>query len=211
MPAISIGILAGGQSRRFGTDKALFRLEAGGPTVLERVITACAGLTDDLFVVAPSGRGYGGIVARVVDERFPGEGPAGGLISALAAARHPHCLVLACDTPFLSRPLLRYLIEQILPDRSVVPQRPVSSRQGGRRTLEVLHAVYPNSVLTAAETAFAAGERQLAGVVTALHPRLIPLETLLRFDPGLLSFRSINRPDDVIWARRELLRRRGEG
>ncbi len=206
--SVSIALLAGGQSRRLGTDKAMLRIDEDGPTLLERTVAAGAGFTDDLFVVAPAERGYGADGLRIVDDRYPGEGPAGGVITALSSARHPCCLVLGCDYPFLSRPLLRYLIERSDSVRPVVPERPFTSRQGTSQTLEVLQAVYPVAVLAALEAAFGAGERQLARMVGSLHPDLIPLETLLRLDPGLHSFRSINRPEDEAWARAELARRR---
>lgn len=203
----SIAILAGGQSRRLGEDKALLRLSESGPTLLERTAGTCAGLTDDIFVIAPGGRGYEGFGLRVVDDRFPGEGPAGGVISALRAARYSHCLVLGCDYPLLARPLLRWLMEQADPERPVLPRLPAAGRQGGRHTLEVLHGVYPVATLADIEQAFSAGERQLARIVRKLHPRLVGPEALERFDPGLSSFRSVNRRVDAEWARRVLTER----
>lgn len=204
MTAISIAILAGGRSRRFGADKALLRLDEHGPTLLERTTGTCAGLTGDLFVVAPGDRGYESLGVRVVTDRFPGEGPAGGLITALGAARHPGCLVLGCDYPLLARPLLRWLIEQAEVNRPVLPRLPGAGRQGDGQTLEVLHGVYPVAALPAIERAFAEGERQLARIVMRLHPRLVTLEEVIRFDPGLRSFHSVNHPGDAAWARRAL-------
>jgi molybdopterin-guanine dinucleotide biosynthesis protein A len=206
--SVSIALLAGGQSRRLGTDKAMLRLEEGGSTLLERTVAACADFTDDLYVVAPAERGYHAHGLRIVDDRYPGQGPVGGVITALEVSSNPCCLVLGCDYPFLSRPLLRYLIERSDPARPVVPERPFTSRQGTSQTLDVLQAVYPVAALAALDAAFGAGERQLARIVMSLRPHLIPLETLLRLDPGLRGFRSINRPEDEAWAREELARRR---
>lgn len=205
---VSIAILAGGRSTRLGEDKALLRLIESGPTLLERAAAACAGLSDDLFVVAPAERGYASLGVRLVDERFPGEGPAGGVITALGTARYPHCLVIGCDYPLLARPLLRWLIEQADPDRPVLPEMPAAGRQG-RRTLEVLHGAYPTAALPAIEWAFTNGERQLARIIRRLHPRLLAPEELLRFDPGLRSFRSVNRRADAEWARGALLAQAG--
>ena len=207
MVKVSIAILAGGQSRRLGEDKALLRLTGSGPTLLERTAGVCAGLTDDLFVIAPDERDYERFGLRVVGDRFPGEGPAGGVITALHAARYAHCLVLGCDYPLLSRPLLRWLIEQAEPDRPVLPRLPAAGRQGGGHTIEVLHGVYPVTALAEIEQAFVTGERQLARIVRNLQPRLIGPEALERFDPGLTSFRSVNRRVDTEWARTVLAER----
>lgn len=203
MRPVSIAILAGGQSRRMGRDKALLRLGPEGLTLLELAGLACQGLSDDLFVVAPPERGYDRVAPglRIVADRFPGEGPAGGLITALHEARHACCLMLACDTPLLSRPLLRWLVEQADAGRAVIPWRSTASRQGGEATLELLHAIYPRTLLPELEQMFGEGERQLARLVTQEAPRLVPPEILVRFDPGLRSFRSLNRPEDVEWAR----------
>jgi molybdopterin-guanine dinucleotide biosynthesis protein A len=208
---VSIALLAGGQSRRLGVDKAMLRLIDGGPTLLERTAAICAGLTDDLFVVAPAERGYEATGLRIVADRFPGQGPAGGVITALGAARHACCLVLGCDYPHLSRPLVRWLIELADADRPVLPRLPEAGRQGGDQTLEVLHGVYPVAALAEIERGVAGGERQLARLVLNLRPRLLTLEAVLRFDPGLRSFRSVNRHEDVAWARQALADRSPSG
>jgi molybdopterin-guanine dinucleotide biosynthesis protein A len=104
----SAAILAGGQARRLdGCDKSL--LVVDGRTILDRQLTALATLTDDILLV-----GYRGVApgpgVRMVLDRIPAAGPLGGLDAALAAARHEHVLVLACDMPFVSAALLQHLL-----------------------------------------------------------------------------------------------------
>jgi molybdopterin-guanine dinucleotide biosynthesis protein A len=197
---VSIALLAGGQSSRMGEDKALLRPYAGELTLIERVARSVDGLSDDLMVVAPPERGYGDLLPgwRIVDDLIPGAGPAGGVLSALVAARHDRVLVLPCDAPFVSRALCRILLERGPMDRPLVPWRIGITRQGSGRTLEVLHGVYPRAIALALERAIADGEdRQFFRIVQRLNPVLIGPEDLARFDPGLLSFRSLNSPDDV--------------
>lgn len=70
-------VLAGGQSRRFGSDKALAVLE--GTTLLERAVAGLAALCGDVVVI---GRGEAPVMT-VPDRPAPGLGPLGGIAGAL--------------------------------------------------------------------------------------------------------------------------------
>lgn len=196
---MSIVILAGGASRRMGEDKALLRPVPGGPTMIERVARRAEAFSEDRIVVAPPDRGYGDLLPgwRVVPDAFPGAGPAGGLLTALQAARSTHVLMLPCDAPLIAGPLIRYLLERADLDHPVIPWRMGVSRQGRGRTLEVLHGVYPVTLAPQIEKMFAAGERQLFRIVRELDPILIGPDQLTRYDPGLFSFRTLNSPEDL--------------
>lgn len=74
-------ILAGGQSRRFGSNKAEALFE--GKALLDHVADTLRGQTDDIVVV---GREWPGL-AIVADLPQPGLGPLGGLAGALDLAR----------------------------------------------------------------------------------------------------------------------------
>ncbi|GFK95662.1 putative molybdenum cofactor guanylyltransferase [Fundidesulfovibrio magnetotacticus] len=99
-------ILAGGQSRRLGRDKAAVLME--GRTLLERAVALAGNFCAE---VAVSGRDPGplpGVSCWFLDER-PGNGPMGGILTALERFRAP-CLVLSCDLPFLDRSTLGTLL-----------------------------------------------------------------------------------------------------
>lgn len=91
-------ILAGGRSRRFGSDKALARLD--GKRLIDRVAAALRPQTDDLLVcgrVMPA-------ITCVADRPSPDLGPLGGLNAALRyAVDHGFEAVITvpCDTPAL--------------------------------------------------------------------------------------------------------------
>lgn len=210
---MSIAILAGGQSRRMGEDKALLRPIQDGPTLIERVADAVEPLSDDLIVVAPPNRGYGDLLPRwrIVPDMISDAGPAAGVLSALRAARHEVVLVLPCDAPFISPPLIRFLLERADHQRPVIPWRIGDTRQGMGQTLEVMHGVYPRSIAGEIEAAIERGERQVFGIVQGLNPVLVAPAELTRFDPGLLSFRSLNSPDEVAAVDRELFVSRERG
>lgn len=74
-------IIAGGQSRRFGSDKALAAFQ--GRPLLDHVADALRTQTDDLVVV---GRDWTGL-ASIPDRPAADQGPLGGLCAALHHAR----------------------------------------------------------------------------------------------------------------------------
>jgi molybdopterin-guanine dinucleotide biosynthesis protein A len=89
-------VLAGGQSRRFGSDKALALLD--GKPLIEHAIAALVVRTEAVIVC---GREHGDWVP---DRPEPGLGPLGGICAALhAAAERGYGAVLTapCDVPWL--------------------------------------------------------------------------------------------------------------
>lgn len=100
-------VLCGGRSARMGTDKAF--VEVDGVAMVERVAGAlAAGGCDPVVLVG----GDSVLLARfgwaVVPDRFPGEGPAGGVVTALEALRGPgageRMVIASCDLPLLDAP-----------------------------------------------------------------------------------------------------------
>ena len=95
-------VLAGGASRRFGSDKALALLD--GRPLIDHVIDRLRGQVDSLVVVGRDHDGW----TRIGDRPHAGLGPLGGLAGALAYAKaHGFVTVLTsgCDLPDLPRDL----------------------------------------------------------------------------------------------------------
>jgi molybdenum cofactor guanylyltransferase len=89
-------VLCGGRSSRMGTDKA--GLVLGGSTFAQRAAIALAGGGCDP-VVAVGGSPFG---LTVVDDGFAGDGPLGGVVTALEHfADHDAVCVVATDLPML--------------------------------------------------------------------------------------------------------------
>lgn len=99
-------VLAGGQSSRFGRDKAEALL--GGLPLMEHARIALAPFADHCAV---AGRDWPGLL-RIDDAPQPGLGPLGGLCGALHfAAAHGFDQVISCgcDTPGLTADHIRAL------------------------------------------------------------------------------------------------------
>src|SRR5690349_16583137 len=107
-------VLAGGASVRFGRDKAL--VEFAGQPILLRMSELLGSVLDDVTVIANPGK-YASIGLDCVADQWPGEGPLGGIITALQTTRDlaedaEWNLILGCDMPFLTRDWLEYLAQR---------------------------------------------------------------------------------------------------
>lgn len=104
-------VLAGGESRRMGSDKAL--LQRGGRSQLEHVADLLATVTERVFVSVreeqrqePERQRH----AQIVD-RFEGIGPVAGILSAMSEYPDVDWLVVACDLPNIDETTLTYLLD----------------------------------------------------------------------------------------------------
>ena len=132
---LSAVILAGGESRRMGRDKAW--VESNGQSLLAASIARLRQMgADEVFISGRPGVDYSVFLdCAVLTDREPGLGPLGGIERALLAATHPLLLVLAVDLPRMSTAFLQTLVGQSDAATGVVPQRGTE--------LEPLAAIYP--------------------------------------------------------------------
>ena len=100
-------ILAGGQSTRFGSDKALALLD--GRPLIEHAAATLVPYVEKLVVCGRSDPRW----TCLPDQPAPGMGPLGGLAAALIHARNEGfdgVLSTGCDMPSLPRTLVKALI-----------------------------------------------------------------------------------------------------
>lgn len=142
-------ILAGGQSRRMGTDKAW--LKHDGKTLLERQIALVQSLgAFEVFVSGRPDTDYSRFGLPVLRDRMGDSGPLGGIERALESAAQPLLLVLAVDMAEMTMAILRELATRCEP-RGIVP------RVNGR--VEPLAAVYPKTAWPDALTLLTRGSK----------------------------------------------------
>lgn len=180
-------VLAGGQSSRLGTDKAL--VNVNGQSLIEQVVAKLARLSDDVIIVTNSPEKYGHLETRLVGDIYPGKGALGGLYSGLRAAANTHSLVVACDMPFLDLKLLRYMI-LLAPEYDVVMPRIGEFP-------EPLHAVYSKSCLAPIDRLLARGGLKIIDFFSEVRVRYVEEDEVDIFDPQHLSFFNVNTPNDL--------------
>src|SRR2546423_7398043 len=156
---ISAVLLAGGESRRMGRDKAavLFR---GKPLwqiqlrLLRKLEPA------SIFVSARTDPSWRPDDVQFVADDSPSRGPLSGLAASMPKLRTTHLLALAIDMPFMSENYLRYLCNHIEPGTGVVPM--IDNRA------EPLAAIYPREAHNDFRSALAGTDFSLQTLVCDL-------------------------------------------
>jgi molybdenum cofactor guanylyltransferase len=206
--ALSGAVLAGGQSRRMGQDKALLPLSPGGPALAELALERVRAVADDVSIIAPRRAGYEAFGVEVVPDDFPGAGTLGGIATALRHAGHDRCLVVACDMPFLSERVLQAMAGHPGDWDVLAPRISGESRQGTGLIVQTLHAIYGKGCLAPIESRIAAGDLRVIGFFDQVQVAFIEEEELRLIDPDLRTFYNANTPEALAEARALLA---GEG
>ena len=197
---LTVAVQAGGRSSRMGSDKALLRLD--GIPLIERLLQRVSGLGEEILITTNRPQDYQYLGLRMASDPEPGAGALHGLRTALEAARGQTVLVLACDMPFVSRPLLEHMLQLAEAADLVVPRR------GGE--YEPLHAVYSKGCLPALEAALQRGQRRMISFFPSLNLRTVEQEEIDRLDPEGLSFFNVNTPEDLRKAERILAQKHSQ-
>ena len=184
-------ILAGGQSRRMGRDKA--RLPWGSTTLIEHIIETLRPVTNELLVVVKDARAFADLGVRIVEDLALDAHALGGLYTGLTLAGHEQCFVCACDNPFLNAQLVRFLYEQLDGGDLVIPNT-ISG-------LQPLHAVYARSALPAIQEQLRQERWDLCALASKLRTSIIEPEQWRPLDHGGRSFFNLNTPADYVAAR----------
>ena len=173
-----------------GRDKGLVPVD--GRPLISHLLARVAGLGDEILITTNRPEDYAFTGARLASDATPGAGALAGLSTALSAAHGETVLVLACDLPFVSRPLLAHLLSLASEADVILPRRGWE--------YEPLHAVYSRSCLPAVEAALAAGKGRMISFLDDVRVHVVEENELARFDPDGRSFFNVNTPADLAQA-----------
>lgn len=195
-------MLAGGLSTRMGTDKAQLRLHPTGPMLIEQVYAALATVASDIFLIANDQR-LAALGLRTVADCYPGAGPLGGIYTALRHATHEHCIVVACDMPFLSVALLQALAAEPRDYAVLAPYLTVGSNRQGQQqgVYETMHAIYGRAALPAIQKQLDQHQYRIVSFFPEVTVRAFNEERVRACDPPLQSFFNVNTPEKLVIAR----------
>lgn len=179
-------VLAGGKSSRMGRNKAL--LTFGGKRLIERIVSALRNLFPEVLVIGGTPGPYDDLGVRVVSDLIPEKGSLGGIYTAVAAARHPHAFVMACDMPFFNSPLVRHMRALAAEADIVIPRSPEG--------LQPLHAIYGKACLPHMEEAIRSDDLKITRFFRQVRVREVGPEALAALDVEGLAFLNANTPEE---------------
>lgn len=187
---VSAVLLAGGESRRMGEDKAtlLFRGEPLWQVQLDLLRKLEPA---EILISARIDPVWRPNEYEFVPDDPPSRGPLSGLTVTLARMRTKHLLALAIDMPFMNERYLRSLCEWIEPGCGVLPK--IDNRA------EPLAAIYPaearmDFTMALIGTNFSL-QQLTARLADAARMRVVPVK-----DADVELFRNLNEPGDLIRA-----------
>jgi molybdopterin-guanine dinucleotide biosynthesis protein A len=191
-------ILAGGGSTRFGRDKAL--VEIGGKPMLVRIIQLLQSVPMEVKLIAARGK-YSALGVEIIEDRWPGEGPFGGIITALedaakSAARPEWNVILSCDMPFLTPEWMRYVATRATASAAQVI---LPHSTGGP---EPLCACWRTEAAETLRAAFERGVRKVTDGVALLRSEVLDESAWKRFDSAGRLFWNMNTAADFEEVRR---------
>lgn len=176
----TVAILIGGDSSRMGTDKAT--LPVDGVAMAQRVSSAAkeAGASEILLIGGPQKRATG-IDGVWKKDSFPGEGPLGGVITALKSASHDMVVVLSCDMPFITSSVIASLVP---------PLHDAQATVGRTDRLNWMCAAWSKSeCLTTLQSVWKRNER-------AIHRAAVLLDVVEVPVPAV-AVRNVNTPEEL--------------
>lgn len=109
MTYIQAIILAGGESKRMGSDKGLMTQQ--GKPFVQTVIEAAKAVTSRIMIIS-NNDDYKRFGYPVYHDIIPDKGPAGGIYTGLCNSKYDANLVLSCDIPFAETSLISVLVSR---------------------------------------------------------------------------------------------------
>ena len=177
-------ILAGGDSRRMGRDKASMVLE--GKSLLEHVTATMQSLFPKVIVSVRRFRED--IDTQQVCDHHDASGPLAGLVAGLSQIDTPWTFAVACDMPFVSKAVIMHLASMRVGYQAVVPIV--------QEHVQPVAAFYATNTLIEMRNSLAAGDMSLRGVLEKIKVKYISEVELRATDPQLRSFFDLDTPQD---------------
>jgi molybdenum cofactor guanylyltransferase len=184
---LSAVLLAGGESRRMGTDKATF-LFCGKALWQVQLETLRKLRPAEIFLSARMDPSWRPNDVQFIADVPPSCGPLSGLAASLAEIRTAYLFAFAIDMPFMTENYVRSLCDAIEPGRGVIAK--IDNRA------EPLAAIYPREAEIDFRTALTGNDFSLQNIIRHLVMSGKLLEISVT-EQERRFFRNVNNAPDV--------------
>jgi molybdopterin-guanine dinucleotide biosynthesis protein A len=175
-------VLNGGQSSRMGVDKGSMSVR-GRPLIDISISALRESGAEEIVIVGGEYLEcqFAGVVQ--IEDRYPGEGPLGGVITALSVIEHDLAVILSNDLLHLDPSTILKIVSTINDGDMVLPVT--------NGTRQVLCGVWRRNLLPVLIEAFADGKRSIQSALDSIDVTEV-------FDINPTKFQNANTPSDII-------------
>ncbi len=188
---ISTIILAGGESKRFGSDKKFYKIF--GKTFLEHIYNAVKQFSNEIIVSISSYKDYERIKklfpdVTVIIDKYDIRSPINGLKSSINHCKYDIVAITPCDTPFISPSVYKFMIEKLNEYSATIP---IGDR------IYILNSVFKKEPLKNALKSLDVKDSVRKILRYINNVLFIDVNILKSLDKHLLTFLNINSKDDL--------------
>jgi molybdopterin-guanine dinucleotide biosynthesis protein A len=180
-------ILAGGESSRYGKNKALVHIN--GIPLIQRVSRVMQTLFQEVILITNTPDEYSFLNLPMYEDIIKGLGPLGGLFTGLTMMANDAGFLVGCDMPFLNRELIRHIVG--IRDNCDVIVPKISG------LMEPLHALYSKGCLPYLRKLIDSRKYQIFQFFSEVSVKYVDESFIRRFDPEIRCFYNINEPQQL--------------
>lgn len=180
-------IVAGGRSRRFGSDKALY--EVAGYSMISRVASALGQVFSDIIVAGGDVPRIESLGFRCYPDEIPERGVLGGLYTGLTHAESSQIFLCACDMPLIMPLVVRAVLNSTSSAPVTLPE------VDGIR--QPLHAIYDKRILPIVQRLLTKTDLFLPALFDQVEISVPKESTFAHIPDYRHSFLSINDPETL--------------
>ncbi len=181
-------ILAGGDSKRFGSPKALLKL--GEKPIIEHIASRLKECFGEIIIVTNQPELFRHMKIRLIEDVIKSckKSSLRGLHAGLYYSSHKSNFIIACDMPFVNLDLIKYMHAYTENYHIVVPCVD--------NYLQPLYAFYSKECTDTIEAYLRSGKFKIADLYKEFDVKYIPKEIIFNFDPEEKVFFNINTHHD---------------
>jgi len=162
-------IMAGGGSRRMGTDKSMLTINSR--PIIEIICEQLRGNFEQILISANDANKFAFLGFEVIPDKVSGQGPLMGIASTLEASSSELNFIVACDIPHIE---LRYVRKILAEADETKADIVIPISYNGQH--EPLFAIYRKSALDAINKVLLSGGRKIADVFPLCNVRYIEFD-----------------------------------